>query len=54
LDLFRGEESTNAGSADLGKIQQFIITFILLAVYGVMLLQYFNPAIPQAKQNGAG
>ncbi|RXW29310.1 hypothetical protein QEP13_19495 [Enterobacter ludwigii] len=49
LDLFRGEESTNAGSADIGKIQQFIITFILLAVYSVMLLQYFNPAIPQVK-----
>ncbi|WP_049004985.1 hypothetical protein [Enterobacter cloacae] len=49
LDLFRGEESTNAGSADIGKIQQFIITFILSAVYSVMLLQYFNPAIPQVK-----
>lgn len=49
LVLFRGEESTNAGSADIGKIQQFIITFILLAVYSVMLLQYFNPAIPQVK-----
>lgn len=44
LDIFRGEENANAGSADLGKIQQFIITFILLAVYSVLLWQQFAPA----------
>lgn len=41
LDLFRGEENTNAGSADLGKIQQFVITFILLAIYGMSLWDFF-------------
>src|SRR5262249_8427644 len=31
LDIFRGEEISNAASADLGKIQQFLITVIILA-----------------------
>ncbi|HDR2792922.1 MULTISPECIES: hypothetical protein [Enterobacter] len=48
LDLFRGEENTNAGSADLGKIQQFVITFILLAVYAYFLWHSFFPyALPK-------
>lgn len=47
LDLFRGEESANAGSADLGKIQQFIITFILLVVYATLLWNnYFPQPVP--------
>lgn len=49
LDLFRGEENTNAGSADLGKIQQFVITFILLAVYGMSLWQFFSQVMPDNK-----
>lgn len=49
LDLFRGEENTNAGSADLGKIQQFVITFILLAVYGMSLWHFFSQ--PEAEFN---
>lgn len=47
LDLFRGEENTNAGSADLGKIQQFVITFILLAVYGMSLWYFFSRTAPE-------
>ncbi|HBZ7707462.1 TPA: hypothetical protein NPP70_005101 [Klebsiella variicola subsp. variicola] len=33
LDIFRGDENSNASSADLGKIQQFLITAIVMVVY---------------------
>jgi hypothetical protein len=33
LDLFRGDDVGNANSPDLGKIQQFLITVVVLAVY---------------------
>ncbi|HAT1644611.1 TPA: hypothetical protein I8Y12_000454 [Raoultella planticola] len=33
LDIFRGDENSNASSADLGKIQQFLITAIVIVVY---------------------
>ena len=32
-DLFRGEELATAGSADPAKVQQFLITFVISAIY---------------------
>jgi len=34
VDIFRGDEVGNAASPDLSKIQQFLITLLLLAIYG--------------------
>lgn len=34
LDMFRGDTASNAGSPDLSKIQQFLITLVLVGVYG--------------------
>ncbi len=36
-DLFTGEETGNAAQFDLGKIQMFYFTFILVLVYGATL-----------------
>jgi len=36
-DLFRGEEVGNAALLDLGKVQMFYFTIILLATYGLLL-----------------
>ena len=33
MDLFQGDENGNAYSADLGKIQQFLITVVVLGIY---------------------
>lgn len=40
-DLFRGDEVGNADSPDLGKIQQFAITVLLLVVYAATLFNLF-------------
>jgi hypothetical protein len=45
-DLFRGEETGNAGQFDMGKIQLFYFTFILVLVYAVALGTLF---LSQAK-----
>ena len=43
-DLFRGEEVGNYNRTDLGKVQMFYFTAILLAVYGIALAnQLFEP-----------
>jgi len=36
-DLFRGEETSNAATLDLGKAQMFYFTLILVLAYGVAL-----------------
>lgn len=36
-DMFRGEELENAALLDLGKVQMFYFTLILLATYGLLL-----------------
>jgi hypothetical protein len=36
-DIFRGDEVSNATSPDLGKIQQFLITGLLLVFYAILL-----------------
>ena len=40
-DLFRGEETSNQANLDLGKVQMFYFTVILLVAYGVALGQVF-------------
>jgi len=34
LDMFRGDEVSNADAPDLSKIQQFLITVLILGIYG--------------------
>ena len=41
LDLFRGDDAGNAASPDLSKMQQFLITAVVLIVYGSGLWQAF-------------
>jgi hypothetical protein len=41
LDLFRGDETGNAASPDLSKMQQFLITVVVLAVYASGLWKAF-------------
>lgn len=36
-DIFRGDEVSNVNSPDLGKIQQFLITGLLLVYYAILL-----------------
>lgn len=43
LDMFRGEEVGNAGSPDLSKVQQFLITIVVLTVYGAAIWASFVP-----------
>jgi hypothetical protein len=40
-DLFRSDDAAAAGTVDVGKVQQFIVTLLLLSVYFAMLLQMF-------------
>lgn len=40
-DMFRGEEVGDAATADIGKIQQFIVTMLLVAVYGAAAFSVF-------------
>jgi len=42
IDLVDGEEASNAGSIDLSKLQQLIITLTLVSVYAVMLFDLFG------------
>lgn len=37
LDMFRGEEVCNAAAPDLSKVQQFLVTIIVLSAYGATL-----------------
>ncbi len=37
LDIFRGDEVANAASADLSKVQQFIVSTVLIVTYAVLL-----------------
>jgi len=46
LDLFRGDEEGNCATPDLSKIQQFLITVGLVALYGAMIGQMFLAAGP--------
>lgn len=41
-DLFRGSETHNAGLLDLGKLQMFFFTLILLLAYGAGLATLFG------------
>jgi hypothetical protein len=41
-DLFQGSETGNAGKLDLGKLQMFFFTLILLFAYGTALAALFN------------
>ncbi|MDO9338825.1 MAG: hypothetical protein Q7T61_20725 [Caulobacter sp.] len=43
-DMFLGEEVTNGASADLGKVQQFAITILLIGVYSAALWKAFATA----------
>lgn len=50
LDMLRGEEVSNAASPDLGKVQQFLITVILLVGYGGALWAMFSTPFPAGKE----
>ncbi len=41
-DIFRGEETGNGAKLDLGKIQMFFFSFVLLITYGAQLLALFR------------
>lgn len=43
-DMFLGDEISNGGSADLGKVQQFAITLLLIGVYSAALWVAFAKA----------
>lgn len=46
LDMFRGEEVSDGATADISKIQQFLITVALLAVYAGALWSFFAGQAP--------
>lgn len=41
LDMFRGDDVSNAAAPDLGKIQQFLLTLLVLGVYCAAVIQMF-------------
>jgi hypothetical protein len=41
-DLFRGSETGNAGQLDIGKLQMFFFTLVLVLAYGAGLAALFN------------
>lgn len=43
-DLVKGDEVTSAGSVDLSKVQQLMVTVILAGVYAAMLFGLFSSA----------
>jgi hypothetical protein len=45
-DLFRGEETGNAATLDVGKVQMFYFTVIVLFVYATGLFKMFNSGLP--------
>lgn len=58
LDMFRGEEVTNAAYPDLGKVQQFLITVVALGVYmyglwAILTAGKAPTALPDFSQNMA-
>jgi hypothetical protein len=44
-NMFRGDEDTNAASADMSKIQQFLITMLLVGIYTASLFTLFSSAL---------
>jgi len=47
MDMFRGDDDSNAGAPDLSKVQQFLITLTLVGVYGASIWSGFVE--PEAK-----
>jgi len=45
-DMFKGDETSNAANLDLGKIQMFYFTLILLLAYGVSLGRLLDRSTP--------
>lgn len=43
-DLLKGDESGNAASVDIGKLQMFFFTFVLVLGYAVAIARHFNSA----------
>lgn len=41
-DMFRGDETGNAGDADLSKVQQFLITLLLVGIYSAAAWSRFG------------
>lgn len=48
LDMFRGEDVSNAAAPDLSKIQQFLFTLLVIGVYAAAILDMF---LVQAQAN---
>src|SRR5438270_10664323 len=46
-DMFRGDETGNAGDADLSKVQQFLITLLLIGIYASSVWSQFAVASPK-------
>lgn len=44
-DLLKGEESGNASVVDLGKLQMFFFTFVLVVTYGVEIARIFDSSV---------
>jgi hypothetical protein len=44
LDLITGDEVANAGIVDLSKVQQLLVTLLLIGTYGFMLVHIFATA----------
>jgi hypothetical protein len=59
-DVFQGDEVSTAGTVDIGKLQQFIVTLLLVGVYFTMLLMMFwtgeapKPVDPNAVIGSSG
>ncbi len=46
MDLFTGDDVTNFDRADVGKIQQFLISLLLLGLYGAYVFSAFAGTAP--------
>jgi hypothetical protein len=46
LDLVTGDDVSNFDSADLGKIQQLLVTLLLLGLYGAYVFAAFGASGP--------
>ena len=44
IDMFRGEEPGNAAALDVGKIQMFFFSMIVILVYSIAIWQLFHAA----------
>lgn len=49
-DIVKGDEVANAGSIDLGKLQNLILTTVLLAVYAKLTLDTFSASAASTHQ----